>query len=393
VGARVAFLSNRAYAELDVADAFVPIPDSLKRFPGEAFGCAVNIFARSDVRAGQTVAIIGAGFLGNALVQLCKAARGEEVLRHDRRLHRHRRGGSPGSSSIAPTMPSELFRRAEEELDALLAAARDGLARRGIGIADGSAREEELWSFRFSTEREIGLERQRISTTVTLRGDALITQSIATGSRVQHRASALVQWPELRSRGLAGIVEDALASAQYHLQVKTGADFAHEEFIRRCDAIVSLLGDDIPNAPALRERVSTWKALAEQRSLYSAVRRNLIEGLDFGHLQDDADVLQEYYETNIYGPLSSRAEARDLVGQVVQEPEQGTPRRIALIDQIPKAPAVEAPKSMLVLGLALAAVAAALIALGSVKHSWPLGIGGAILLILVARALWQWHAS
>jgi hypothetical protein len=216
---------------------------------------------------------------------------------------------------------------------------------------------------------------------------------MATGSRIQHRASALVQWPELRRRGLAGIVEDALASAQYHLQVKTGADFAHEEFIRRCDAIVSLLGDDIPNAPALREQVMTWKTLAEQRSLYSAVRRNLIEGLEFGHLQDDADVLQEYYETNIYGPLSTRAPALLEVRGTPPAEERGTPRRIAFIDQIPKAPAVEAPKPMLVLGIVLAVIAAALIALAGVRHSWPMGIGGAIFLILVVRALRQWHGE
>jgi hypothetical protein len=290
-------------------------------------------------------------------------------------------------------MPSELFRRAEEELDALLAAARGDLARRGISIADGSAREAEVWAFSFSTEREIGLERQRIATTVTLRGDALMTQSIATGSRVQHRASAMVSWPELRRRGLAGIVEDALASAQYHLQVKTGADFAHEEFIRRCDAIFSLLGDDIPDAAALREKLMTWRGLAEQRSLYSAVRRNLIEGLDFGHLQDDAVALQELYETNIYGPLSSRAGARDLVGRAVQEPEKGTPRRFALIDQIPKAPPTESTGAMVVVGVVLGVLAAALIALAVVRHSWPLGIVGAILLLLVVRALRQWHAS
>jgi threonine dehydrogenase-like Zn-dependent dehydrogenase len=86
VGARVAFLSNRAYAEVDVAsaDALVAIPPSLTLFPGEAFGCAMNIFARSDVHAGQTVAIVGAGFLGNALVQLCKAA-GAHVIAISRR--------------------------------------------------------------------------------------------------------------------------------------------------------------------------------------------------------------------------------------------------------------------------------------------------------------------
>src|SRR5207248_4641320 len=86
LGERVAFLSNRAYAELDLAaaGAFVVIPPSLERFPGEAFGCAMNIFARSDIEAGQTVAIVGAGFLGNALVQLCKAA-GAHVIAISRR--------------------------------------------------------------------------------------------------------------------------------------------------------------------------------------------------------------------------------------------------------------------------------------------------------------------
>ena len=292
-------------------------------------------------------------------------------------------------------MPSELFRRAEEELDALLDAARGDLGARGISIADGSAREAEVWAFSFSTEREIGIERQRIATTLTLRGDALMTQSIATGPRVQHRASATVSWPELRRRGLAAIVEDALASAQYHLQVKTGADFAHEEFIRRCESILDLLGDDIVNAPALRDQVNTWKTLAEQRSLYSAVRRKLIGNLDFGHLQDDAVALEELYETNIYAPLSSRAPASlAMHGKAPPEPEpdNALPRRVALIDRIPKAPAVEAAQPMLFLGIALAIIALALIALAVVKHSWPLGIGGAVFLLLVVRALRQWHA-
>jgi threonine dehydrogenase-like Zn-dependent dehydrogenase len=83
---RVAFLSNHAYAEYDIAktDAIVRIPDDLKTFPGEPFGCAMNIFRRSEITAGQTVAIIGAGFLGNALVQLCKAA-GARVIAISRR--------------------------------------------------------------------------------------------------------------------------------------------------------------------------------------------------------------------------------------------------------------------------------------------------------------------
>ncbi|HEX2120205.1 MAG TPA: zinc-binding dehydrogenase, partial [Thermoanaerobaculia bacterium] len=85
-GQRVAFLSGRAFAEHDVAksDALVPFPDSWRHFPGEAFGCAMNIFRRAELERGQTVAVIGAGFLGNALVQLAKSA-GARVLAVSRR--------------------------------------------------------------------------------------------------------------------------------------------------------------------------------------------------------------------------------------------------------------------------------------------------------------------
>ncbi|TGD80877.1 L-iditol 2-dehydrogenase [Hymenobacter wooponensis] len=77
-GDRVAALSYHAYAEYDVAEAtnVVKLPASLasRPFPGEPLGCAMNIFHRSDIRAGQTVAIIGIGFLGALLVQLAKHA-------------------------------------------------------------------------------------------------------------------------------------------------------------------------------------------------------------------------------------------------------------------------------------------------------------------------------
>jgi hypothetical protein len=76
------------------------------------------------------------------------------------------------------------------------------------------------------------------------------------------------------------------------------------------------------------------------------------------------------------------------------EPEdfdRGVPRRAAILDRIPKAPAAEEGKSLLVIGIVLALIAAALIALAVVRHSWPLGVGGAIFLALVVRALRQWH--
>src|SRR5437763_14561907 len=62
VGDRVAMLSGKAYAEHDLADALqlVKLPDSLRGLdlPLEPFGCAMNIFRRSDIQAGQTVAIL-----------------------------------------------------------------------------------------------------------------------------------------------------------------------------------------------------------------------------------------------------------------------------------------------------------------------------------------------
>src|SRR3954467_8479151 len=68
VGDRVAALTYNSYAQYDLAraEAVVHLPDSFasQPFPGEPLGCAMNIFARSDIRAGQTVAIVGIGFLG-----------------------------------------------------------------------------------------------------------------------------------------------------------------------------------------------------------------------------------------------------------------------------------------------------------------------------------------
>lgn len=88
VGTRVAALSYRAYAEYDIAaaDAVVPLPDSLlgQPFPGEPLGCAINIFARAGIAAGDTVAIIGIGFLGALLVQLAAGA-GARVIALSRR--------------------------------------------------------------------------------------------------------------------------------------------------------------------------------------------------------------------------------------------------------------------------------------------------------------------
>lgn len=78
VGDRVAMLSEKAYAEFDVApeEQVVGLPDALagQPFPAEPLGCAVNIAERSEIRAGQTVAIVGIGFLGATLTRLASEA-------------------------------------------------------------------------------------------------------------------------------------------------------------------------------------------------------------------------------------------------------------------------------------------------------------------------------
>ena len=88
LGERVAMLSGKAYAEYDVADAasVVLIPAGLDgaEFPGEPFGCAMNIFRRSGIEPGQTVAILGIGFLGALLVRLASNA-GARVIAISRR--------------------------------------------------------------------------------------------------------------------------------------------------------------------------------------------------------------------------------------------------------------------------------------------------------------------
>jgi threonine dehydrogenase-like Zn-dependent dehydrogenase len=88
VGDRVAALSQRSYAEFDVADAgaVVKLPPELdgRPFPGEPLGCAMNVLARAGIEAGQTVAVVGAGFLGAVLVRLAAEA-GARVIAISRR--------------------------------------------------------------------------------------------------------------------------------------------------------------------------------------------------------------------------------------------------------------------------------------------------------------------
>ncbi|EAQ02257.1 putative oxidoreductase protein [Pseudooceanicola batsensis HTCC2597] len=88
LGERVAVFGGRSFATHEVVaqDAALPIPAALgdRPMPAEPFGCAVSIFRAARVEPGDTVAIIGIGFLGAVLTQLATRA-GARVIAISRR--------------------------------------------------------------------------------------------------------------------------------------------------------------------------------------------------------------------------------------------------------------------------------------------------------------------
>ena len=103
-GDRVAALGYKSYAEFDLAqaDAVVKIPDAVRGpVPGEALGCAMNIFRRSDIQAGHTVAIVGIGFLGSLLTKLATNA-GARVIAISRREYALNSARRMGASETIP---------------------------------------------------------------------------------------------------------------------------------------------------------------------------------------------------------------------------------------------------------------------------------------------------
>jgi len=78
VGDRVGVLTDAGFAQCVVVDEgqLVVLPETLdsEPFPARALGGAVNVFRRSFINKGDTVAVIGFGFLGALLTQLAVLA-------------------------------------------------------------------------------------------------------------------------------------------------------------------------------------------------------------------------------------------------------------------------------------------------------------------------------
>jgi 2-desacetyl-2-hydroxyethyl bacteriochlorophyllide A dehydrogenase len=136
VGTRVAAICFRSDAEYDVAaaDAVVALPRALDGlpFPGEALGCAMNVLRRCDLAAGQTVAVVGVGFLGALLVQLAAGA-GARVIALSRR---------PYALAVARAMGAEhAVGAGEGALDAVRELIGGGLCDR---VIEATGRQESL---------------------------------------------------------------------------------------------------------------------------------------------------------------------------------------------------------------------------------------------------------
>jgi NADPH:quinone reductase len=116
-GQRVALISHHAHAEFDVANGadVVALPAAINQqapFPGEPLACAVNAFRRAGVEPGSRVALVGCGFLGFLLIQLC-ADRAADVVGISRRAFARglalEMGASRALAPEDPALESETF--------------------------------------------------------------------------------------------------------------------------------------------------------------------------------------------------------------------------------------------------------------------------------------------
>jgi threonine dehydrogenase-like Zn-dependent dehydrogenase len=115
-GQRVSGLGYRSYASHDVMKAveLVVLPEALlgQPFPGEALGCAINVFRRSQITEEHIVAVVGIGFLGALLTQLAARA-GARVIAVSRRPYALRVAQAMGASDTV-TLDEPVVERVAE---------------------------------------------------------------------------------------------------------------------------------------------------------------------------------------------------------------------------------------------------------------------------------------
>ena len=122
------------------------------------------------------------------------------------------------------------FREAEVALDALVAAASNELAAKGVEIADNSARTYHyknqylFWSTHFTETWQVGYERARVTVCVTCMEPAevadaaevsatTVVEVFQTGqrSRVRKERETQIRWKRRRRTNLATFILDEMA--------------------------------------------------------------------------------------------------------------------------------------------------------------------------------------
>jgi threonine dehydrogenase-like Zn-dependent dehydrogenase len=72
-------ICDRAFAEYALVDSALCVRIGDGPFPGEPVACAVNVVRRTQLAPGMRVAIVGMGFIGTLVAQLCER-RGADVV-------------------------------------------------------------------------------------------------------------------------------------------------------------------------------------------------------------------------------------------------------------------------------------------------------------------------
>jgi threonine dehydrogenase-like Zn-dependent dehydrogenase len=166
-GHEVTFLSERAFAEFDIApaEAVVRLPSSLAAtpVPGEAIACAVNVVRRSAVGPGETVAVVGVGFLGALAVQLATRA-GARVVAISRRRTALDVAMACGAAEVVPltdpqaTVADALAAHGGQPFDCVIEAVGSQRALDVAGALPGERRRLVIAGYHQDGRREVDLQ-------------------------------------------------------------------------------------------------------------------------------------------------------------------------------------------------------------------------------------------
>lgn len=228
-GDRVGVLTHAGFAEYAVVDAgcAVVLPETLdgEPFPARALGGAVNVFRRSFIDKGQTVAILGFGFLGALLTQLAVLAEAR-VVAVGRRPYALRIARQLGASAT-------VLRREGEAAHAVDAARAVSDGGRCDVVIETSGTQESL-----DIAGELTRERGRLVVAGTHRGGPRSVDMELWNRRGFDVVNAHESSPEILREGM----REAAAAVACGL-LKPGPLYTHRFSLERLDDALRLVAE------------------------------------------------------------------------------------------------------------------------------------------------------